>query len=405
MLAWAFYDRYGNFDNTKFLKLLESARRLQIKSQLKNWGISAWKEISLFNSVWKKELRQFISKLSIFINSGIDIKWALGILVKQMKNPYLKKITIEIRNNIDHGIAINETMRQYPRVFDGLTVALIDVWEKTWSLGKILAELDANLLESLELKGKVKWAMIYPAILLSLTLVMVIFMMTFIVPKVTETFKKTWTALPWPTQIIVNISDFFLTKWYILIICFVVIFFTLKIIWKTHTGKMAFSKIAINMPIFWYVVKQSNIVYFIKSFTILLDSWVLLLDSIKTASNVVPNMLYKKELVRIKNEIEVWLTISKSLGLNLDYEEWVYLNKLFTEEFAYVVSTWEETWTLSESLKKIWWNYNGELKRYIGNMSSMMEPIIIVIVGILVGSIIVAVMLPFFSMGSIAKKM
>ncbi len=405
MLAWDFYDRYGNFDNTKFIKLLESARRLQIRSQLKNWGISGWKEFSLFNSVWKKELRQFISKLSIFINSGIDIKWALGILVKQMKNPYLKKITIEIRNNIDHGIAINETMRQYPRVFDGLTIALIDVWEKTWSLGKILAELDANLLESLELKGKVKWAMIYPAILLSLTLIMVIFMMTFIVPKVTETFKKTWTALPWPTQVIVNISDFFLTKWYILIICFVMIFFALKIIWKTHIGKMAFSKIAINMPIFWYVVKQSNIVYFIKSFTILLDSWVLLLDSIKTASNVVPNMLYKKELIRIKNEIEVWLTISKSLGLNLDYEEWIYLNTLFTEEFAYVVSTWEETWTLSESLKKIWWNYNGELKRYIGNMSSMMEPIIIVIVGILVGSIIVAVMLPFFSMGSIAKKM
>ena len=405
MLAWAFYDKYGNFNNTKFLKLLEDARRLQLKSQIKGWGISVWKEISLFNSVSKKELRQFISKLSIFINSGIDIKWALGILIKQMKNPYLKKITVEIRNNIDHGISINETMRQYPKVFDGLTVSLIDVWEKTWKLGKILAELDANLLENIELKGKVKGAMIYPAILLTLTFTMVIFMMTFIVPKVTETFKKTGTALPWPTQVIVAISDFFVTKWYIFLMCVAVVFITLKIIWKTYLGKLFFSTLAINMPVFWYVVKQSNIVYFIKSFTILLDSGVLLLESIKTASNVVPNMLYKKELVRLKNEIEVWLTISKSLGLNLEYEEWVYLNKLFTEEFAYVVSTGEETWTLSESLKKIWSNYNGELKRYIGNMSSMLEPIIIVIVGILVGSIIVAVMLPFFEMGSIAKKM
>lgn len=405
MLTWAFYDKYWNFDNTKFLKLLEEARKMQIKSQLKSWGSSFGKEISLFNKVSKKELRQFINKLSIFINSWIDIKWALSILVKQVKNPFMKKIATEIKNNIDHGIGINETMRQYPKVFDGLTVSLIDVGEKTWKLGKILAELDDNLLESIELKGKVKWAMIYPVILLSLTLLMVVGMMTFIVPKVTESFKKTGTALPWPTQIIVNISDFFIAKWYVIIISIFITIISVKIIWKTYIGKISFAKLFVNMPIFWYVVKQSNIVYFIKSFTILLDSWVLLLDSLKTASTVVPNMLYKKELVRIKNEVEVWLTISKSLGLNLDYEEWVYLNKLFSEEFAYVISTWEETWTLSDSLKKIGGNYNGELKRYIGNMSSMMEPIIIVIVGVLVGSIIIAVMLPFFEMGSIAKKM
>ncbi|NUJ97721.1 type II secretion system F family protein [Candidatus Gracilibacteria bacterium] len=405
MLTGAFYDKYGNFDNTKFLKLLEEARKMQIKSQLKSGGSSFGKEISLFNKVSKKELRQFINKLSIFINSGIDIKGALSILVKQVKNPFMKKIATEIKNNIDHGIGINETMRQYPKVFDGLTVSLIDVGEKTGKLGKILAELDDNLLESIELKGKVKGAMIYPVILLSLTLLMVVGMMTFIVPKVTESFKKTGTALPGPTQIIVNISDFFIAKWYVIIISIFITIISVKIIGKTYIGKISFAKLFVNMPIFGYVVKQSNIVYFIKSFTILLDSGVLLLDSLKTASTVVPNMLYKKELVRIKNEVEVGLTISKSLGLNLDYEEGVYLNKLFSEEFAYVISTGEETGTLSDSLKKIGGNYNGELKRYIGNMSSMMEPIIIVIVGVLVGSIIIAVMLPFFEMGSIAKKM
>jgi len=92
---------------------------------------------------------------------------------------------------------------------------------------------------------------------------------------------------------------------------------------------------------------------------------VLLLESIKTSSKVVPNMLYKREIIRIKNEVEVGLTMSKSLGLNLDYDTNVYLNKLFSEEFAYVVSTGEETGTLSVSLKKIGTNYNNELKRYI----------------------------------------
>jgi len=179
----------------------------------------------------------------------------------------------------------------------------------------------------------------------------------------------------------------------------------IRIINSTYLGKIVFATLFTKLPIFGYIVKQSNVVYFIKSFTLLQNAWVLLLDSIKTASKVVPNLLYKKELIRVKNEVEVWLTISKALWLNLEYESSIYTNNLFTEEFAYVVSTWEETWSLSKSLEKIWINYNKELKMYIWNLSSMMEPIIIVIVWFLVWTIVVAIMLPFFALGEVAKKL
>jgi type IV pilus assembly protein PilC len=204
---------------------------------------------------------------------------------------------------------------------------------------------------------------------------------------------------------IVNISNFFLNDWWKLIWWIIWIIVLFKLINSTYFWKIVFARLYTKLPIFWYVVKQSNIVYFIKSFTILLDSGVLLLESIKTSSNVVPNLAYKKEIIRVKNEVEVWLTISKSLWLNLDYESSVYLNKLFPEDFAYVVSTWEETWSLSTSLKKIWDNYNKELKRYIWNLSSMMEPIIIVIVWFLVWTIVIAIMLPFFEMWKIAQNL
>lgn len=399
-----FYDKYGNFDNWKLIKLLEQAKKARADSMNKkkrNFN----QEITLFNSVSKKELWQMINKLSIFINSGIDIKWALTILSKQIKNPYLQKIVIEMKENINHWVGISETMTQYPKVFDTLTIALVSVWEKTGQLGKILNELDGNLLESIELKGKVKGAMMYPMILLGLTICMVIFMMIFIVPRITESFTKAGAELPGLTQFIVDVSGFFRND-YLLLIAYVVWFIVfIKAINSTYVWRMAIAKFYTKMPIFWYVVCQSNIVYFIKSFTILLDSGVLLLESLKTSSQVVPNLCYKKELIRIKNEVEIWLTISKSLGLNLDYDASVYMNKLFPEEFAYVVSTGEETGTLSESLKKIWYNYNGELKRYIWNMSSMMEPVIIVIVGALVGTIVVWIMLPFFAMGEVAKQL
>lgn len=399
-----FYDKYGNFNNAKLIRLLEQAKKSRAES-MKNKKRNLNQEITLFNSVSRKELWQMVNKLSIFINSGIDIKWALTILTKQIKNPYLQKIVLEMKENINHWVGISETMTQYPKVFDTLTIALVSVWEKTWQLGKILNELDANLLESIELRWKVKGAMMYPMILLWLTICMVIFMMVFIVPRITESFTKAWAELPALTQFIVDVSNFFRNDYLILMAYIFGFIFLIKTINITYLGKMMFARMFMKMPIFWYVVRQSNIVYFIKSFTILLDSWVLLLESLKTSSQVVPNLWYKKELIRIKNEVEIWLTISKSLGLNLDYDASVYMNSYFPEEFAYVVSTGEETGTLSESLKKIWYNYNGELKRYIGNMSSMMEPVIIVVVGALVGTIVIAIMLPFFEMGEIAKQL
>lgn len=404
MFGNSFYDKYGNFDNTKFIKLLDQAKKSRDDSMNKkkrNFN----QEITLFNSVSKKELWQMINKFSIFINSWIDIKWALSILTKQIKNPYLQKIVLEMKENIDHGVGISETMTQYPKVFDTLTIALVSVWEKTGQLWKILNELDGNLLENIELKGKVKGAMMYPMILLGLTLCMVVFMMTFIVPRITESFTKAGAELPALTQMVVDVSDFFRNDYGLLILYIILTIAIIKWINSTYVWKVSIAMFFTKMPIFGYVVRQSNIVYFIKSFTILLDSWVLLLESLKTSSQVVPNLRYKKELIRIKNEVEIWLTISKSLGLNLDYEASVYMNDLFPEEFAYVVSTGEETWTLSESLKKIGYNYNWELKRYIWNMSSMMEPVIIVIVGALVGTIVVAIMMPFFAMGEVAKDL
>jgi type IV pilus assembly protein PilC len=186
----------------------------------------------------------------------------------------------------------------------------------------------------------------------------------------------------------------------------IVIFVTIiKIINSTYLWKIFFAAFFTKLPIFGYIVKQSNVIYFIKAFTLLQNSWVLLLDTLKTSSRVVPNLLYKKELIRVKNEVEVGLTISKALWLNLEYETSIYTNKLFSEEFAYVVSTGEETWSLSKSLAKVWVSYNKELKRYIWNLSSMMEPIIIVIVWFLVWVIVIAIMLPFFELGKVAKEL
>ena len=398
-----YFDKYWNFNNKDFIDLFKKAqKKLKAKkSNSKNVNI----EINIFNSVSKKELWQFINKLSTFVNSWIDIKWAFNIIVKQTKNPYLKKIANEIKINIDYWIWISESMSQYPKVFDNLLIALIWVWEKTWSLWKVLSELDVKLLENIELRWKVKWALIYPVILLVLTLSMVTFMMIFIIPKIAEAFTQTWTELPALTQFVINVSNVFRNQWYFLLwwLVFIIVWFiAFK---KTYFWEALIWRIAIKLPIFWFIIRQSNTIYFINSFTLLMESWVLLLDALKTSSTVVTNIHYKKEIIRIKNEVESWLNMSKSLWLNLEYDTNVYLNPLFTEDFAYIVNTWEETWTLSDSLKKLWNNYSMELKRYIWNLSTMLEPVMIIVVWFLVWTIVIAIMLPFFKMWEIVKKM
>lgn len=400
---YKFYDKNWNFDNSKIIELLNKAKKANNRE--KKWASILEKEISLFNGVSKKEVWKFINSLSIFINSWIDIKWALNIITKQIKNSSLKKIVEEIRTNIDYWIPISETMAQYPKVFDNLTVALIWVWEKTGSLWIILEEMDKKMLETIDLKSKVKSAMVYPFILLGLTFAMISFMMIFVIPKLTTAFEKTSTELPALTTIVIWISDFFIQKWYIMILAIVWFIVLIKMVSQTYLWKITFGYISMKIPIFWYIIKKANIIYFISSFTLLLNSWVLLLECLKTSSNVLSNLLYRKEVVRIKDEVESGLTISKSLWLNNDYESNIYLNEYFPEEFAYVVSMWEETWSLAESLAKLEENYNKELKRYINNLSTLIEPFIIVVVWLIVWVIVLAIMLPFFELWQIVQKL
>lgn len=398
-----FYDEFWNFNNKKFLDLLEKSRKQKFKANKKL--VNGGTEIVLFSSVSKKELWKFINKFSIFINSWIDVKWALGILVKQTKNPKLKKIIKQMYINLDHWVSISETMQQYPKVFDGLTISLINVWEKTGLLGKILSELDVNMLDSIELKARIKSALTYPLIMIILTISMLVFMMVFIVPRITAAFGNAGVSIPPLTQFVIDTSNFIQNDWLTIIGVMFTIFVIYKLLKKTYKGRLFFANLARTAPVFGYIIRMSNIVYFIRSFTILLDAWVLLLESLRTAGNVVPNLAYKQEVIRLKNEVEFGITISRALGLNLEYEETVYLNPYFPEDFAYVVNTGEETGSISKSLQQLGKNYNSELKRYIGNLSTAMEPMIIVFVGAMVGTIVIAIMLPFFQLGKVVQNM
>ena len=400
-----FIDNNWNFNNAKFLQILDDARYA-----LKTWKKPAWIVTKTTQQIviwWisEKEVWQFIDKLSNFLNSWIDLKTAFWILYKQVKNPKMKMIVNEIRLNLDHWLSISDTLKQYQKYFDPLIIALITVWEKTWWLPRVLIELDKKLLESIELKSKIKWALIYPAILVFITLWMVTFMMTFIIPKITESFTKSGVEIPALTQFMINISEF-LTNHYVWILSWLFWFIVfIMFFWKTFMGQSLISYIALRLPVFWYIVRQGNIILFINSFSLLLDSGVLMLEALDVASSVVPNVFYKKDIIRIRDEVETWVKISNAMWLNMNVKDISFSNPYFPEDFVHMVHVWEETWTIWKSIEKVWENYSKELKRYIGNLMTMLEPFIIVFVGALVWVIVIAIMLPFFNLAKVAKKL
>lgn len=399
----------GTFDPSKFTSLLEKARSEMHKKRSAGQGRIAAKlsQPVVIGGISPKEVWQFINKLSSFLASGIDLKTAFSIISRQIANPKLAKIIAETRQNLDHGLTISESLRAYSQYFDPLVISLIEVGEKTGTLPRVVSDLEKTLLENIEIKAKIKSALVYPVILVFLSLAMAVFMLTFILPKITSVFEKNGVVVPALTQFMMDLSAFLIANWMPLIGGFLM--FIVAFLWfrTTYPGQIVFGYISLRLPVFGYINKQLNVILFINSMVLLLDAGVLMLEALETSADVVPNIHYKKDIIRIKNEVEAGIRVSAAMGLNVtdNKKEIEFENPIFPLDFVHMVSVGEETGTIGKSILKVGENYSRELRRYIANIMAALEPLIIVFVGAIVGTIILAIMLPLFKLGEVAKKM
>lgn len=396
----------NNTETEKFLKLLNKTRGKALNGNKNKGNLEAKNKKYEFVFFWvnKKQVRQFINKLSSFISSWIDIRTSVALIQKQTKNKKLKSIIWLIKTNLDYWLSLSDTIKQYSKYFDPLIVSLLEVWERTWNLPVVLKELDKKLLEDIELKWKIKWAMIYPSVLIFMTIGMVVLMMVLVIPKVTTNFIKAWVELPLLTKIVIWTSDTLKNHFKEILFTAFVSIFSIWLFKNTYPWKLVFWKIALKIPVFWYINKQANIIMFINSLALLLDSWVLILDALDTCSTIVPNLYYKRDIIRIKNEVESWVTLSQAMWLTMNNKELFFSNPYFSEELVQMVTVWEETWTLSKTVDRIWKNYSLELKNYISNIAVMIEPFILIIVWSIVWTIVIAIMLPIFNMWKVIEQ-
>jgi type IV pilus assembly protein PilC len=312
---------------------------------------------------------------------------------KSKKIKLLLKEFIEMLNKWDN---LKFIFEKYPKIFNTFDLSIIEMWEVTWKLWDSIETIKLKEEKSHELKSKIIWALIYPIVIIILSLWMILVFMIYVIPKITDMYKDARVNLPKLTQVIIDISNFLQYNLFEIIIS-IIIFISLFTIFKKHSKTKIYFDIAIlHLPIFWPLIKKKILSLFSSSLWILLKSGVIINKSLEISSRALDNDYYEKELKNMINSVSRWTALSTCMWID-EIQSWKE-NFLFPIEMASVIKIWEETWSLSELLIKISIKYNKEIDILVKNMQTAIEPLVIVIVWWVIWTLILAIMLPFFNM-------
>ena len=338
--------------------------------------------------VTSKDLVLFSRQLSTLVGAGVPLVQGLTILGEQIENPTFKKIVLGLKLDIEAGMGIADTMKKYPAAFDNLYCSMIRAGELGGILDTILDRLSSYLEASEELKAKVKSAMMYPIVVLTIAVSITWFLLIFIIPKFKEMFSSFGKELPAPTQMLLNLSDFLAHYWFIYVPVPVVIFFLFKQAVKNRKFAKKLDEILLKLPIFGIILKKTAVAKFTRTFSTLIKAGVPILQALDTVSQTAGNIVVEDAVLTAKGAIREGERIAKPLAAC----------GVFPTMVVSMISIGEETGNLDAMLAKIADFYESEVDAAVEGLTSMIEPLVIVFMGLVIGTIVVAMFLPMFNM-------
>jgi len=348
-------------------------------------------KIYIFSKISCSDKIIFTNNLSEMLTAGLSLVRALTILEKQSNNVKFKEIIDSLVDNINEGGTLSEGMKKYPRVFSNLFVSMIRSGEESGSLPKVLNEIGATLKKNYDLNKKIKGAMTYPSVVFSAMILIGILMMVYVVPTLTKTFNDIGEELPSSTKFIILISDYINNHffWLIIIILSVISLFTFLI--KSKITKKYFDYLVIKLPIIGMLTKEVNTARTARTLSSLLSSGVDVSRALSITQDVIQNEHYK---IIIKKAIE---NVEKGVLLSQVFRENTHLYPIMMGE---MMEVGEETGNLSKMLTDIANFYEGEVDNKTKNLSTIIEPALMVIIGAAVGFFAVSMISPMYSVMS-----
>jgi len=342
-----------------------------------------------FISIPLKEKMIFAKNLGIMIASGLTVSRALSNLALQTENKAFKKILTDVFDETQSGNSFSDSLAKYPDVFGDLFINMVRVGETAGNLDEVLGIIAVQLEKEHELKSKVKGAMVYPAVILTVMFCIGIIMLVFVLPKLTAVFKDISAELPVMTKVVIGISDVLRNNSLAVGIGFVIFAIFMQYFLRQEIGKKALSWVSINFPLFSPLIKQTNCARFARIYSSLLKSGVGAVEALKIISRTLTNYYYQKALLGSVEDIQKGVSLSKVLSEN---------EKIFPILVSQIVQVGEETGKTETVLLQLAEFYEAEVDQITKNMSAIIEPLLMVIIGVAVGFFAVAMLMPMYSM-------
>lgn len=345
--------------------------------------------------VTSKDLVLFSRQLSTLVSAGVPIVQGLSILESQAENPAFKEVLGAVRSDIESGLSISDALKKHPDAFPDLYCSMIKAGELGGILDTILERLTAYMENSEALKAKVKSAMMYPAIVLSICAAVTVFLLVFVIPTFKTIFGSFGAELPLPTQMLIDLSDI-MKKYFILILLFPFAAYKgFTKFYKTPAGQKLVDGKVMTAPIFGIILKKVAVAKFTRTLGTLIKSGVPIMQALETVAATAGNVVVSEAILSTRESIREGGRLADPLKKS----------GIFPNMVTSMISVGEETGSLDIMLQKIADFYDMEVDAAVKGLTSLIEPIVIVIMGIIIGTIVVAMFLPMFGLGELAGNM
>jgi len=334
-----------------------------------------------------KEKIFFTQHLFLMIKGGIPISEALETLREETKSKIFKKVLDDILRGVLEGESLNQGLARHPRIFDQFFQGVIKIGEESGSLEENLQYLNSKLRSDYEIRKKTKGALIYPTIVVVLAIAIAFFVSLFILPKAMAVFQLFKFELPLATRILINITNFLKKNWLFILIFIIFLVFLFQSLKRRKFFRYLFDKISLSLPIFGPVFKNACLIQLSQSFYTLLKSGIPILESFDICIENLPNEVLKENLLAVKKEVEKGGKISQGLKNS---------SKIFPPIFSQMVSVGERAGSLEDSFLYLSKFYQEETDSALKNISTILEPSLLILVGLFVGFVALAIITPIF---------
>ncbi|HTH44183.1 MAG TPA: type II secretion system F family protein [Oxalicibacterium sp.] len=339
-----------------------------------------------------KDITLFTRQLATMMKAGVPLLQSFDIVAKGNDNPAVSKLIQDIRADVETGTSLNQAFRKFPLYFDPLFCNLVGAGEQAGILEDLLTRLAIYKEKTLAIKAKIKSAMFYPVSILAVAFVVTAVIMIWVVPAFKDVFKSFGADLPAPTLMVIAISDFFVSYWYII---FGLLFGGLYLFfqsWKRSLKmQQTMDRLLLKVPVFGAVIRKATIARWTRTLATMFAAGVPLVESLDSVGGASGNAVYLEATKKIQTEVATGSSLTVAMQ-NAD---------VFPNMVTQMVAIGEESGALDSMLSKVADFFEAEVDEAVASLSSLMEPLIMVILGVLIGGLVIAMYLPIFKLGSV----